>query len=211
MKASGGIGTRWMTGLINNIVKEGCIPHDWRGSVLCACKGKGDPLVCDSYRPIKLTEQPMKVLERVLEKRVGCQLITCSLASCLVREPLIPCSSCDDDKYKRKTDAGLSESFEVKVGLHQGSVLNPLLFAAVMNEARSGLPSELLYADDLVLMASTMDQLGGRVAEWRVILLGKGLKVNTGKSKVMVGSSGGNISVHCTVYKHWIHKRYSGG
>ena len=31
-----------------------------------------------------------------------------------------------------RTDAGLSESFEVKVGLHQGSVLSPLLFAAVM-------------------------------------------------------------------------------
>ena len=30
------------------------------------------------------------------------------------------------------TDAGLSASFEVKVGLHQGSVLSPLLFAAVM-------------------------------------------------------------------------------
>ena len=52
-----------------------------------------------------------------------------------------------------RTDAGLSESFEVKVGLHQGSVLSPLLFAAVMDvvssEARSGLPSKLLYADDL--------------------------------------------------------------
>ena len=26
-----------------------------------------------------------------------------------------------------RTDAGLSESFELKVGLHQGSVLSPLL------------------------------------------------------------------------------------
>ena len=51
--------------------------------------------------------------------------------------------------------------------LHQGSVINLLLFAVVMDvvssEARSGLPSELLYADDLVLMSPTMEQLGGRV------------------------------------------------
>ena len=32
-----------------------------------------------------------------------------------------------------RTDAGLSERFEVKVDLHQGSVLSPLLFATVMD------------------------------------------------------------------------------
>ena len=37
-------------------------------------KGKGDPLVCGSYRAIKLLEQLMKVLERVLEKRIRCQV-----------------------------------------------------------------------------------------------------------------------------------------
>ena len=63
---------------------------------------------------------------------------------------------------------------------------------AVSSEERSGLPSELLYADELVPMAPTMDQLGRRVAEWRASLLEKGLKMNAGKSKVMVGSSGGN-------------------
>ena len=76
-----------------------------------------------------------------------------------------------------RTDAGLSESFEVKVGLHQGLVLSPLLFAAVVDdvssETRSRLPSELLYADDLVLMAPTMEQLGRRVAGWRASLLDK--------------------------------------
>ena len=61
--------------LINNIVKEGCIPHDWRKSILVRVyKGKCDPLVCGSYRAIKLLEQPMKVLERVLEKRIRCQV-----------------------------------------------------------------------------------------------------------------------------------------
>ena len=50
-----------------------------------------------------------------------------------------------------------------------------------------------MYADNLVLKAPTMERLGTRVAEWRASLLDKGLKVNTGKSKVMVGSSGGKM------------------
>ena len=87
----------------------------------------------------------------------------------------------------------------MKVGLNQGSVLSPLLFAIVMDvvssEARSGLHSELLYADDLVLMTPTIEHLGKRVAEWRASLLDKELKVNAGMSKVMVGSSGGKMIV----------------
>ena len=54
----------------------------------------------------------------------------------------------------------------MKVGLYQGSVLSPLLFSVVMDvvssEARNGLPSELLYVDDLVIMSPTMEQLGRR-------------------------------------------------
>ena len=88
----------------------------------------------------------------------------------------------------------------MKVGLHQLSVLSPLLFAVVMDvvfsETRCGLPSELLYADDVVLMAPTMKQLGRHVAEWKVSLLEKGLNVIAGKSKVMVGSSDENIIVN---------------
>ena len=59
----------------------------------------------------------------------------------------------------------------------------------VSSEARSGLPSELLYADDFILMAPTMEQLGRCVTKWSASLLDKGLKVIAGKSKVMVGSS----------------------
>ena len=68
---------------------------------------------------------------------------------------------------------GLSESFDVKISLHQ----SPLLFAVIMDivtsEARGGLPSELLYADNLVHMAPTMEQLCRRVVEWRASLLDK--------------------------------------
>ena len=75
IKAADGFGSRWMTDLINNIVKEGCIPDDWRKSILVPVyKGKGDPLVYGSYRAIKLLEQPMKVFGRVLEKRIRCRV-----------------------------------------------------------------------------------------------------------------------------------------
>ena len=246
-----------MTDLINNIVKEGCIPDDWRKSILVPVyKGKGDPLVCGSYRAIKLLEQPMKVLERVLEKRIRCQVSIDNMqfgfmpgkgtidAIFIMRQvqekhqakkkklyyAFVDLEKAFDrvprevvrwalrklgvDEWLTRTVmalyteactivrtyAGLSESFEVKVGLHQGSVLSSQLFAAVMDvvssDARSGLPSELLYADDLVIMAPTMEQLGRRVADWRASLLGKGLKVNAGKSKVMVGSSGGKMIVN---------------
>ena len=92
--------------------------------------------------------------------------------------------------------------------MHQGSVLSPRLFSVVMDvvfsEARSSLSSELLYADDLVLMTQTMEHIGRRVAEWRASLLDNGLKVNVEKYKVMVGSSGGKMIVnsgkwHCGV------------
>ena len=50
-----------------------------------------------------------------------------------------------------------SDEFEVKVRVHQGSVLSPLLFIKVLEalslEFRSGCPWELFYADDLVLIA----------------------------------------------------------
>ncbi|XP_033110955.1 aromatic-L-amino-acid decarboxylase-like [Anneissia japonica] len=47
------------------------MPDDWKLSILIPIyKGKGSVMDCGSYRGIKLLEQGMKVLERVLEKRL---------------------------------------------------------------------------------------------------------------------------------------------
>ena len=104
MKSAGGFGSRWMTDLINNIVKEGCIPDDWRKSILIhVYKGKGDQLVCESYRALKLLDQLMKVFERVLKKRIRCQVSSDNMQfGFMEREPLMPFSSCH--KYKRNTN-----------------------------------------------------------------------------------------------------------
>ena len=51
----------------------------------------------------------------------------------------------------------------VQVNVHQGSVLLPLLFAiavdVISENAREGLMNEILYADDLVLMNESIENL----------------------------------------------------
>ena len=85
-----------------------------------------------------------------------------------------------------KTKDGLSEEFGVKVGVHQGSVLSPLLFTIVLEalsrEFRVGLPFELLYADDLALLAETETLLMEKVNRWKPGMEEKGFRVNIGKT-----------------------------
>ena len=62
-----------------------------------------------------------------------------------------------------RTQNGIEDEFEVKVGVHQGSMLSPLLFTIVLEALskayRSGLPWEVLYADDLALIAESEGDL----------------------------------------------------
>ena len=80
--------------------------------------------------------------------------------------------------------------FPVEVGVYQGSMLSPLLFIIVMKALSRrfddrGLPWELLYADDLVLLADTEDDLKRKLQRWKNGLEAKGLRVNVGRTKVM--------------------------
>ena len=49
-----------------------------------------------------------------------------------------------------------------------------------------GALSELLYADGLVLMSETIEGLRNTLLKWKEAFESKGLKVNLGKTKVMV-------------------------
>jgi len=61
--------------LCNGIVNEGCIPEDWKSSVVLPIyKGKGNPMECGSFRGIKLLEHAMKLVERIFENRIRQQI-----------------------------------------------------------------------------------------------------------------------------------------
>ena len=91
---------------------------------------------------------------------------------------------------KVRVGSSLLEEFSVKVGVHQGSVLSPLLFAMVIDEvtenAGKGWMKQILYADDLVLLGETMEKLRENFDEWREAFESKGMRVNLEKTKLMV-------------------------
>jgi len=129
-----------------------------------------------------------------------------------------------------RTVYGNSKGFEVKVGMHQGSALSPLLFLIVMEaisrEFRVALPWELLFADDLAVIAETEEELIKRLNEWKDNAESKGMRVNMNKTKVMISGERqrqkavrwpcgvcskdvGSNSLQCTSCQKWVHKKCS--
>ena len=101
-----------------------------------------------------------------------------------------------------RAPGGMSDEFEVTVGLHQGTALSPYLFVLMMDVVsevvseviRKGLLWEVLFADDLVIMATSMEELQQRVLTWQKGLEGRGLKMSGKKTEVMVSSrEGGEV------------------
>ena len=68
LKAAGSSGASMIRDLIENIIFENRIPSEWQEShIVSVYKSKGDALNRSNYRGLKLIDQVMKVLERVVE------------------------------------------------------------------------------------------------------------------------------------------------
>ena len=110
---------------------------------------------------------------------------------------------------------GFSKEFEVKVGSIRGG--------------GGGVHWEDLYADDLVIIADSLEECVRRLLIWKEAMEKKGLRVNAGKTKVMICGTGldllqssgkypcavcrtgvGNNSIYCNGCKLWVHKKYNG-
>ena len=88
-----------------------------------------------------------------------------------------------------------TESFKVKVGLHQGSALSPFLFAVIMDrltdEVRKEPPWTMLFADDIVICEETREEVERRLESWKYALERRGMKVSRSKTKYLC-INGGN-------------------
>ena len=92
----------------------------------------------------------------------------------------------------------------------------------------SGLPWELLYADDLELFAVSIEDLERKFEKWKPGMEQNGLQVNSGKTKVMISRRGqnpknksgkfpygvcqkgvGRNSFFCHMCKCWVHSKCS--
>ena len=86
--------------------------------------------------------------------------------------------------------SGMSNEFQVNIGLRQGSALSPLLFILVMELISRKISTtdalkKIMYADDLVIVAEHRDEWQGTLDEWNEMFKKHGLKINLDKTEVM--------------------------
>ena len=131
-----------------------------------------------------------RALERVPKKVLEWAMRMKGIPEVLARSVM---SLYEGVKTRVRVNSELSEECEGKVGIHQGSVLSPFLFAVVVDVVtefdREGAKSELMYADDLVLMSDKIEGFRNKLIKWKEARESKSLIAKLGKTKVMV--SGG--------------------
>merc|ERR1712121_463041 len=142
-----------------------------------------------------------KAFDRVPRKVLWWAMRTLGVPESIVR---VVQAMYNNARSKVRIGSECSEEFEVGVGVHPGSVLSPLLFIIVLEalskDHRIGVPWELLFVDDLVIVDTSLERLIERVLEWKNGLDSKGLRVNMSKTKFMV--SGRNLGVLHDSGKH---------
>ena len=83
----------------------------------------------------------------------------------------------DDTTTAVRCAVGVTEGFEVKVGLHQGSALSPCLFAMLMDrmtsEIREEAPWTMMFAFDMVICCESKEHVEEKMESWIKIVFGE--------------------------------------
>ena len=115
-----------------------------------------------------------------------------------------------------RSAAGLTEDFEVRVGLHKGSALSPFLFAIIMDvltkDVRKEAPWDMMFADDIVLCREDKDELEVSLERWRKTFEKRGLKMSRNKTEYLQagGIEQGTVYIQGETVKKVDHFKYLG-
>ena len=115
-----------------------------------------------------------------------------------------------------RSAAGLTEDFEVRVGLHQGSALSPFLFAIIMDmltkDVRKEAPWDMMFADDVVLCREDKEELEVSLERWRKVFEERGLSVSRKKMEYLQagGAEQGTVYIQGETMKKVDHFKYLG-
>nr|BAP00546.1 hypothetical protein [Solanum melongena] len=178
------------------IMKIAKMSDEWgRSTMVPLYKNKGDLQNCNNYRYIKLLSHTMKVWERVVEMRAYDKVPRDVLWRCLEVKgvPMAYIRVIKDmyngAKTRVRTMRGDSEYIPVEMGLHQGSVLSPFLFALVIDELTRSIQEEvpwcMLFAVDIVLIDETRGKVNDSLEVWRHALKFKGFKLSKTKTEYL--------------------------
>ena len=93
-------------------------------------------------------------------------------------------------KTKVRAKSELSEEFWMQIGVHEGCVFLPLLFATAIDviteNATERLMNAILHPDKIVFMSESMENLRKKIFEMERGIWSKELKLNIRKTKVIV-------------------------
>ncbi|KAH1219602.1 LINE-1 retrotransposable element ORF2 protein [Glycine max] len=88
-----------------------------------------------------------------------------------------------------RTQDGESDDFPITIGLHQGSTLSPYLFTLILDvlteQIQEIAPRCMLFADDIVLLGESREELNERLETWRRALETHGFRLSRSKSEYM--------------------------
>ncbi|KAI8439845.1 hypothetical protein MSG28_001314 [Choristoneura fumiferana] len=190
----------WLTSLFNKIAFEGKIPASSTIEAIQTIR-----ILMEKHR---VNKENLYLVFIDLEKafdRVPRELVWQALRAQEIPEAYITLiqDMYGDVSTQIKSPAGISDPFCVRVGVHQGSTISPLLFNLTMDHITKNIQAEIpwcmLYADDIVLVAKKASELQNTFNTWLRELERHGLRVSRTKTEFMECDFGGSEEIGCDI------------